>query len=61
MKTNMTKKLVVTLCAITMSISIISPIKAIKFNETLINFNIPELENPNATIPSCLRELEINT
>ncbi len=59
MKTNIIKKLVATLCAITMSISIISPIKAIKFNETLINFNIPELENPSATIPSCLRELEI--
>ena len=59
MKTNMIKKLVATLCAITISISIISPIKAVKFNETLINFNIPELENPSATIPSCLRELEI--
>lgn len=59
MKTNIFKKLVAALFAVTMSMSIIIPTKAIKFNETLINFNIPELENASSTIPSCLQTLEI--
>lgn len=58
MKTNIFKKLVAALFAVTISMSIIIPTKAIKFNETLINLNLPDLENSSLTIPSCLQTLE---
>ena len=58
MKTNIFKKLVATLCAITVSISIIIPTQAIIFNEQLSQYSIQYLYSANELINSCLKKLE---
>lgn len=59
MKTNIIKKLLSALCAVTISISIINPTKAIQFNGPLTQSDIHYLQNANESIHSCLEKLEI--
>lgn len=59
MKINIFKKLIATLCAVIISISIITPTKAVQLNDSLAQSNIYYRQNANESIHSCLEKLEI--